>query len=224
LDPARDLRIEVGDSAALDARELEEVHSLFARAYAQANHDYVDASMARLRTIARAREGGSLVGFALADVRFSSLPGFESPQLLLLAGIGCVELRLRRRGVFAHLSRCAARANGLLARRKGRFLACGRMAHPAGFRSMSRDPNAIPKRGHPLSSWHLEVGAVVAALYGVRLKPGTLIVQGGGRPVGHPRIEIDVAPEEWLPFRDVDRSRGDSLLGLAWHPDVPDGW
>jgi hypothetical protein len=47
---------------------------------------------------------------------------------------------------------------------------------------------------------------------------------GGGRPIGTPRIEIDVADEEWIPFRDVDRDRGDSLLALAWSPDAPPGW
>jgi hypothetical protein len=224
LDPERDYRIEVGDSAALTAREREQVHALFARAYEQANHDYIDSSLSCLGTIARARDGDTLVGFALTDVRFAELPRFDAPQLLLLAGIGCVELQLRRCGLFSHLSRSAARANGLLAAREGRFLACGRMGHPAGFRAMSQLPTVIPREGRELSDWHLEVGAVVAGLYGVRLKPGSLIVEGSGRPVGHPRIEIDVAPEEWLPFRDVDRSRGDSLLGMAWQPDVPDGW
>ena len=41
---------------------------------------------------------------------------------------------------------------------------------------------------------------------------------------GWPVIEIEATPEEWELFAPVDRSRGDSLLGLAWNPNAPEGW
>lgn len=214
----------VGRSDDLTADERQAVHDLFARCYDRANHGYLDHSLSRLRHIACAREGRELVGFALADTRWAALPRFDAPQLLLLGGIGCVDPAHRRSGLFSHVSREAARAEGPLGELAKRFLACGRMAHPAGFRAMSRFPTVIPREGKPVTPWHLEVAAAVAELYGVRLKRGSLVVEGSGVPIGFPRIEIDVADEEWRPFEGVDRERGDSLFGCAWIPDAPDGW
>lgn len=220
--PGIDFR--VGRSDALQADELRAVHDLFERSYQRADHAYLDRSLSRLRYIARAQERGALVGFALADTRMAALPRFEEPQLLLLGGIGCIDPDHRRRGLFSHISRLAARADGPLTERAKRFLACGRIAHPASFRAMMQFPSVIPRKGKRISRWHLQIAAAVASLYGVRLKGDSLIVEGSGAPIGYPRIEIDVAAEEWLPFREVDRERGDSLLTCAWIPDAPCGW
>jgi hypothetical protein len=89
---------------------------------------------------------------------------------------------------------------------------------------MKRLHKALPDPERTLSAWHLEVAAAVADLYGVHLRGDSLVVAGSGRPIGYPRIEIEVDSDEWLPFADVDRDRGDSLLGLAWAPDAPPGW
>ena len=101
---------------------------------------------------------------------------------------------------------------------------CGRMAHPASFRAMNRSPAVIPKHGVPLSDWQKEVGLCVAGLYGVNLDPETMVVIGSGVPIGYPIIEQDVTEEEWLLFKTVNRDRGDSLLGITWSPDAPEGW
>jgi hypothetical protein len=164
------------------------------------------------------------VAFALADARLAEMPGFEEPQSVLLAGIACVHDEYRRGGMFSMIAVGAARGSGLLERTGGRFLACGRMAHPVGFRSMKRLHKPLPDGERMLSPWHLDVAAAVAKLYGVRLRGDSLVVAGSGRPIGYPRIEIEVDSEEWLPFADVDRDRGDSLLGLAWAPEAPAGW
>lgn len=218
------VELAVTPCADLAAQDRRHVHDLFARSYADANHTYLDHSMERLRFVSLAWRKRQLVGFALADTRFSELPRVEEPQLVTLGGIGCIEPTERRTGIFSHVSRLAAAASGLLERPHRRVLAGGRMAHPAGFRAMNRLPTVLPREGVVLSSWHLEVAEAVARLYGVSLKPGTLIVQGTGRPIGWPNIQIDVSEAEWRPFARVDRSRGESLLGLAWAPDAPEGW
>ena len=222
--PFPDVQICVGRSDELGEPDLDRIHDLFDRCYARTNHSYLDRSMSRIRYIARAKQRGVLLGFALSDARFEPLPRFDEPQLVLLAGIGCIDPEQRRTGLFSHIAALAANASGLLAKASARFLICGRMGHPAGFRSMKDLPTVLPRAGKALSAWHLEVAARVAELYGSRLKVGSLVVDGGGRPIGSPRIEIDVADEEWIPFREVDRDRGDSLLGLAWSPDVPPDW
>jgi len=61
-------------------------------------------------------------------------------------------------------------------------------------------------------------------LHGVNLDPETLVVIGDGSPIGYPNIEYEVTEQEWLPFKAVNRDRGDSLLGITWIPDAPEGW
>jgi hypothetical protein len=219
--------ISVVHSDSMERDDLQAVHDLFDRSYEQANHEYLDHSLARLRQLGRAYKDGSLLGFALGDVVEAELPRLDGLQVLVLGGIGCVDPGRRRSGLFSHIANRTVLANGRLvavraARR--RVLACGRMGHPAGFRSLNRMPSVVPSESCPPSRWHLEIAAVVADLYGSRLKPGSMVVEGSGRPIGYPRIEIDVEEEEWRVFENVHRDRGDSLLGLAWAPDAPDGW
>jgi len=126
-------------------------------------------------------------------------------------------------GLFSRLETMAASANGILTPNV-RVLACGRMAHPASFRILSRTSEVIPKFGVPLSSWHKEMGLKIAELYGVRIDPETLIVIGNGAPIGYPKIIQDVNEEEASLFKAVNRDRGDSLLGITWLPDAPEGW
>ena len=64
----------------------------------------------------------------------------------------------------------------------------------------------------------------MAELYGVNIDPETLVVIGDGSPCGYPKVISEVAEEEWLPFKGVNRKRGDSLLGITWLPDAPAGW
>ena len=222
--PFPGVEICVGPAAGLEESDLQQVHDLFDRCYAQANHAYLDRSMSRMWYIARAKRHGALLGFTLSDARFEPLPRFDEPQLVLLAGIGCIVPERRRSRLFSHIAALAAGASGLLEKATARFLVCGRMGHPAGFRSMKGFPSVVPREGKALSPWHLEIAARVAELYGSRLKEGSMVIDGGGRPIGWPRIEIDVTDEEWSPFRDVDRDRGDSLLAIAWSPDAPPGW
>jgi hypothetical protein len=56
------------------------------------------------------------------------------------------------------------------------------------------------------------------------LKPNSIVVQGSGKPVGYSDIEIQASETELLPFKQVNRDEGDSLLGIAWFPDAPPGW
>ncbi len=106
-----------------------------------------------------------------------------------------------------------------------RAMTAGRMAHPASYRLMSRNPSAVPRPGVTPTAWQQEVGAAIAAAYGVEeFDPATFVCRGSGTPIGYPVIEIDVPPEEWVVFRPVDRDRGDSVLGISWMGGPPAGW
>ena len=206
----------------LGPRELARVLALFRASYAAADEAYLTQSLGRLRFIATATSADDLAGFALGEMRTMDLPRLPR-QAVALAGICCVDPRFRRRGLFRELERRAFVAAGVPAR--DRVLCCGRMAHPASFRTMTDNPTHVPKRHTSPTSWQREIGAVIAAAYGViGFDTATFVCQGRGAPIGHPVMEMEVRPEEWEVFAAVKRERGDSLLGLCWVPDAPDGW
>jgi hypothetical protein len=219
----RDLAMRAVNTTALEKDDLEQVHHLFDLSYSQANHAYLEKSFTKLRYIALATSGESLVGFAVADTVETLIPRMEDQQIVTLAGICCVDANYRRVGLFKKLEILAAGASGILHAEK-RVLLCGRMAHPVSFRTMRGFPSVIPKMGVPLSDWHKEMGLRVAELYGSTLDPETLVIMGNGTPIGYPNIDYEVADEEWLPFQAVNRDRGDALLGIFWFPDAPEGW
>lgn len=198
------------------------MHALFDSNYLQANHAYLDKSFAALRFAAIARHGEEPAGFALADMRIVDLPRLPR-QTVAMAGICCIAPAFRRRGLFAALEQLAMSGPGV--RLTGRLLSVGRMAHPASMRTMARSPSVVPKPGVAISPWQREVGRAIAALYGTaHFDDETFVCVGDGTPIGFPVMEVDVEPAEWRVFEPVDRRRGDSLLGLGWRPDAPDGW
>jgi hypothetical protein len=218
-----DVETRVIHTEALTTDDLDMVHQLFDLSYRQANHAYLEKSFSRLRYIALATFGKTPVGFAVADTVRTQIPRLPEPQIVTLAGICCISPNYRRMGLFRKLEGLATSASGI-SQPETRALVCGRMAHPASFRIMNQSPAVIPKYGVPLSDWQKEVGLKVAGLYGVNLDPETMVVIGEGVPIGYPIIEQEVTEEEWLPFKAVNRDRGDSLLGITWQPDAPEGW
>jgi hypothetical protein len=216
-----DIRVRRTDAIADD--ELTIVHQLFDIAYNQANHSYLDKSFRTLKYVALATRGKTPVGFAMGETIKTTLPRLADHQIVVLGGICCIAPEYRRQGLFGHLEGLAMRESGLL--KPGvRTLGCGRMAHPASFHNMTRNPTVVPKYGIPISDWHKEIGLCVADIYGATLDPDTFVVIGSGSPIGYPKMDIDVPEEEWRLFKAVNRDRGDSLLGIAWTPDAPEGW
>ena len=218
-----DIDIRVLRSNDLTSKDSEMVHRLFDLTYRQANHKYLEKSLSLLRYVALATFQDNPAGFALADMIEARLPRLFDPQAIMLAGICCVSSDFRRIGLFTKLEILAANASGHFKPGK-RILMCGRTAHPVSFRTIRKSPAVIPKYGTPLSTWHKEIGLLVAELYGVTLDPETFIVRGDGVPIGYPDLAYDITEEEWLPFLAVNRDRGDSLLGITWFPDAPEGW
>lgn len=195
---------------------------LFDACYRQANHAYLEHSLGKLRYVSLATRDEKPAGFALGDSRTMDLPRLPR-QTVILAGLCCVSPEFRRQGLFGELEGRAFRASDPPVSQ--RVLTCGRMAHPAAFRSMSRNPTVVPRPGILPTPWQQEIGQLVADAYGVdAFDPRTFVCVGAGKPIGYPMIELAVEPEEWEVFRHVNRDRGDSLLGIAWNPDAPPGW
>lgn len=198
------------------------IFALFDLAYRDANHGYLAKSLTKLKYITLAYHEGDPAGFGLAEMRVLDLPRLPR-QVVGMAGICCVDDRFRRRGLFGALEGRSMAAAGN--RPAGRLITCGRMAHPASFRTMTRNPSRIPKPGIATTAWQREIGAALAREYGVPdFDPVTFVCHGTGEPIGYPNLAMDVSEDEWAVFRDVNRDHGDSLLGMAWIPDAPDGW
>ena len=215
-----ELRFEVRETGSLEAPLRDRIRDLFRRSYRAPNDAYLQQSFERLRFLATASCGDALAGFAVGEMRIIDLPRLPA-QAVALAGICCVDDGFRRRGLFRELESRAFRAAGIAAER---VLSCGRVAHPASYRTMTWNRSHVPKRGETPSAWHRDVGAAIALAYGVRsFDPETFVCAGGGSPM-YPIIDIEVEDSEWDVFAPLQRSRGDALLGLCWMPDAPDGW
>ncbi len=217
-----DFDFDVVESRRVSDAQRAELLRLFEANYRDANAAFLQKSLGTLRHIAIARRQGRAVGFGLAESRVIELPRLGD-QLVMLAGLCCIDPDFRRLGLFGELERLAAGASDVP--ESERRLLCGRMAHPAAFRQVARLPGVVPVPDRCPSEWQREVGSAIAQVYGVHdFDPATFVCIGDGRPIGHPRIEFKVEAHEWRVFESVDRSRGDALLGMAWLPDGPPGW
>ena len=213
---------DVRETGALSPNRRDALYRLFESNYREANPSFLEKSLATLRHVAIATCGDRPVGFALAETRVVHLPRLPS-QVVRLAGICCIAPDFRRRGLFVRLERLAAAAASVP--ETPRVLVCGRMAHPAAFRTMARIPGAVPQPDRAPTRWQREVGTAIAEIYGAHaFDPGTFVCIGDGRAIGYPQVEFQVEPGEWKVFEPVDRDRGDALLGIAWVPDSPPGW
>ncbi len=206
----------------LSEEERAAMFGLFDSCYRQANHAYLQDTIDRLEFASLARQGETLVGFGLGELRIMDLP--RLPQsAVVLGGLTCVVDGYRRRGLGTDLGH-----RNIVASARGghdRMLLCGRAAHPAGFRVLVRNKSAVPQRDATPTSWQQEIGQVIADAYGVAaFDPLTFACAGSGKPIGYPVLEQDVLPAEWELFRAVDRDCGDSLLGIVWISDAPPGW
>lgn len=221
-----DLVFHTVEGTKLSASEREAMFALFDVCYRDANHPYLEKSFGTLKWVALAWHEGALAGFSLAESRVMDLPRLPATPVHL-AGICCIGFEFRRRHLFATLERMAGLLpeGTALDRSAVRSLGCGRMAHPASFRGMTRIPSVVPKPGVAPTAWQQEVGQAIAREYGVKdFDPRTFVVHGSGVPIGYPVIEMEVEPRDWEVFQEVNRDRGDSLLGIAWTPDAPAGW
>jgi hypothetical protein len=221
-DTAAPVKFDVVATSDLGEPALARVLALFRASYRAANEAYLKQSLTKLRFIATATSAEVLAGFALGEMRIMDLPRLPQ-QAVALAGICCVDSRFRRRGLFRELEWRAFMAAGVAS--GSRMLSCGRVAHPASFRTMTGNPTHVPKRHTPPTTWQRGIGTLIAAAYGVTgFDPDTFVCRGSGTPIGYPVIDMDVRPEEWDLFAPVNRDRGDSLLGFCWIPDAPEGW
>jgi hypothetical protein len=213
---------EVLEAASISPRHRESLLGLFQANYRDANPAFIDKSLSVLRHVAIARHEGEVIGFAMGESRRMDLPRLPD-QLVSLAGLSCIAPEFRRRGLFRGLSVRAMAWNS--STDKPRRLFCGRMAHPAALRSITQLAKTVPSPGTRPTAWQQEVGKAIADAFRVfDFDPETFVCIGEGRPIGYPRIDFEVEPQEWEAFACVNRDRGDALLAIAWLPDSPSGW
>lgn len=215
--------IRVWQTDSIPDEVFEQVKAVFAENYREANIGYLEKTTGKLRFMSTAHDRqGRMAGFALGECRVIDLPRLPQTNVNL-AGLCCVSPDFRRHGLFGRLEGLALGA--YQPPPADRYLSCGRCAHPASFRNFFRNPQAVPHRGKRPTEWQREVGVAIADAYGSPgFDPDTFVVKGSGVPIGWPIIEIEATEEEWAIFKPVDRSRGDSLLGIAWNPNPPAGW
>ena len=199
------------------------MHAVFDATYRDADHEYLDESIAALDVAVIGRHGDDVVGFALGGWRRVDLPRLAEPQVVKLAGLVCIDPDFRRRGLASRLGELAT-GGGDVAPEYALF--GGRMAHPASYRQASARIGAVPRPDRRPNAWQREVGSIVAGLLGVRdFDDETFVCRGRTRTIGEPVVDVDVTDDEWKVFAPVDRSRGETLLAIWWGGDPgPEGW
>lgn len=199
-----------------------QVHALFDRTYRDANHRYLDDSIASLGTVALGSRAGELIGFALGGCAMADLP---DPTLVLLAGLCCVAPEHRRQGIAGRLENLAISAAKKDPGRVPSVVSAGRMAHPGSYRQIAVHPRGVPRPGLRPSAFQQEIGYAVAALFGAfDFDAEHFVCVGDGRSVGTPLVDVTATPQELDLFRHVDRARGDTLLALSWVTKPPPQW
>ena len=202
--------------------DLQNAFALFEMNYRQANRAYLEKSLGTLSYFALAENQGTPAGFAVGERRVMDLPRLPA-QVVELAGICCIAPQFRRRGLFSMLEALAISAAEVPEHQ--RRLTCGRVAHPAAMRTIAVNPTVVPKPWVRPTPWQQEIGQAIADAYGVHaFDQETFVCIGSGEAIGYPIIEVEVQPEEWEVFRQVNRDRGDTLLAMVWVPDAPGGW
>lgn len=224
LDTTKSTQITTLSVHDLTEDHISQILALFDAAYADADHSYLLSSFEVMDWIALAMHGTVLAGFAIGDAKIVDLPRMHGPQPVASYGIGCIDENYRRMGLFTRLEKAVVQASGNLPV-NGRYLNCGRTAHPATYNFFTNiGTGCIPEPGRPLSPWHLEMVERVAALYCAQVHPGTCVVIGKGTPIGYPRLKVIASDTELRMFEDVNRDKGDALLTMSWTPEAPSGW
>ena len=197
--------------------------ALFDVAYRQANHPYLEKSFGVLHYAAIATHGDDSAGFALGELRILDLPRLPQ-QAVAMAGICCIAPALPpARAVWC------ARAHGDGRRRHHAFGAddqhrtdgASRELPDDGAEQGRRAEGGASRRRRGSRRWARRSRRRTARRSSI---PTTFVCHGSGVPIGYPAMDLDVQPEEWEAFKPVDRDKGDSLLGLSWMPDPPEGW
>lgn len=208
---------------ALPAADRRLLSELFEACFQQANHTHLSRVLGTLRFVSLALQGETPAGFSIGEVRDMELPRLGR-QNVMLGGLTCVAPAYQRRGVMIEMAtRIIIASDPPPAER---MLFCVRYGHPVAFRSVvASHESGVPRPGVRPTAWQQEVGRVIADAYGVEsFDPETFVCKGVGTPVGYPIMDVEVEPVDWEVFRLVDRDRGDSLLGIVWRPDAPEGW
>lgn len=209
------------DGLATGDRQL--LFELFDACFRHADHAHLDRLLGQLRYVTLALVGEEPAGFSVGEIRVMELPRLGE-QTVMLGGLTCVAPEFRRRGLMIELAQRNIKASA--PRWSGRALFCVRYGHPAAFKSVvAAIESGVPRPRITPTAWQQEVGRVIADAYGVEaFDPETFVCRGSGTPVGYQIMDVEVEPQDWEVFRHVDRDRGDSLLGIVWRPDAPDGW
>ena len=223
-DTVRNTRIISQSAHDLTEDQLSQMLALFDATYADADHSYLLSSFEVMGWVALATHNSTLIGFGIADVKLVDLPRMQGLHQVVTYGIACIDENFRRMGLFARLANTAMLASGKLSA-NSRYLNCGRTAHPVSHKFLANiGAGGIPEPGRPLSPWHLEIVERVAALYCVKVYPGTCVVIGKGVPIGYPRLNVVATDIERKVFENVNRDKGEALLTMSWSPDAPSGW
>lgn len=213
-------------TAELTDDQRTQLHAVFAATYTDPDPDYLDGQLATMQAVGMATESGEVIAFTLYGWAEIDLPVIGT-RGVGFPGLACVRPTTRRQG----LAGSCAGAAGPIALAGPMDLTVTKLATPASLRLAVRAIASVrwPTADAPFAlqlqptPTQVLVTAALAQAVGCHSAKGAVCV-GHGRPIGYPNVEPEVTPEMAALFEPVDRSRGDSLLWIAWVAPPPPEW
>ena len=216
--------------AELTAKELAGIHEVFGAAYRDANHEWLDRRLRGLDGIGIGWRDEAMVGFvASSSARDVELPVIGHRRVTD-GGITCIHPFAQGTGLANALGQAMIRS------RPGGDpdIVVNHYATPVTLRAMFHighytwPGNNIREAAAALASpapCQRRVGAALAEQGGATAYDAEHWVLRGGQPAGDSVTDpVDLEPEYLQLFDHVDRSRGETLLGVFWITPPPPEW
>ncbi len=212
----------------LGAADVARLHGLFEAAYTAADHNYLDWRFASLNTVITAWSGQSAVGFSAYAIGEVDLP-CVGHRTFSDGGITCIHPSAQGRSIGLAFGTSWRLFDGVRPE-----LALNHFATPVTLHAMLRvgsyqwpgnDISTVATALTAATPCQRAVGAEVARRAGAISYDATRWVLRTGHPAGETTTKpTGLDPLYTKIFEALDRTKGDTLLGVFWTVEPPAVW
>ena len=220
------------DPADLTPDERAQVHRVFDTAFRQADHSYLDRTLARMSSIGLGFRDQELLGFCTCTQAELDFPGLGR-RIFNDAGLTCVDPAARLSGLtngIGHMALAGMKIIGMPdfamlhyvtpVTAKGTFSFVG---SGAGWPGSNIEEWVANYRTSPTINQRAAGQTIAAYLHAEDYDDEHWVLIGTGRPLQSTAVP-NLEPAYFELFEHVDLNRGDQLLALFWPQPPPEWW
>jgi hypothetical protein len=227
---ANGAEISVRPCADLSSDERAEIHDVFAEAYRDADHGWLDRRLDGLGSVGVGWRDGRIAGFVASSAAQKIELPLIGEQRVTDGGVTCIRPNAQGTGL------ANAIGQEMIRTRPGGDpdIVVNHYATPVTLRAMFH----IGRYQWPGNNIHEAAATLATPTHSQRLVGAALAQRGGaidydadhwvlrgGQPAGESVTDpVDLEAEYDQLFRHIDRSRGDTLLGVFWITQPPPQW